>query len=125
MSSQGILDEAVDVLYGGVDFKLPGNGGADCVAFMSLKRRTLETLGYVLFNCILFIVAKRKCKLPSHIPRCSQRGSSITKMTLLGLLCLIFGIELGYKFSTKQAIYLLNPCHILTITQVSKTLTLT
>ena len=124
MSSQGILDAALDVLYGGVDFKLPGNGGADCVAFMSLKRRKLETLGYVLFNCILFIVAKRKCKLPSRIPRCSQRESS-TKMTLLGFLCLIFGIELGYKLSTKQVIYLLNPCHILTITQVSKPLTLT
>lgn len=125
MSSQGILDATLDALYGGVDFQLPGNGGADCVAFMSFQRRTLETLGYVLFNCILFIVAKRKCKLPSRKPRCGENENSIIKMTLLAFLSLILGIELGYKLSTKQLIYILNPCHILTVTQVSKTLTLT
>lgn len=119
MSSSGILDATLDIVYGGVDFKLPGNGGADCVGFLTVKRRTLETLGYVLFNCILLLISgtKTTCEPPSQLPRYNQKQHCI-KTTLLVVLCLVFGIELGYKLATKQLIYILNPCHILTIAQI-------
>lgn len=124
MSQLNILDVTKDMFVGGVDFNLPGNGGANCAAYLSLKRRVFETLGYVLFNCVVFFWAKRKCKLPPHLPRFKQKDH-FWKTILLVLLCLVFGIELGYKLSTKQLIYLLNPCHILTITQVKPNLTYT
>ena len=34
------------------------------------------------------------------------------------MTALSFGIELGYKLSSKQMMFILNPCHILTMIQV-------
>lgn len=36
---------------------------------------------------------------------------------LLAFTC-VYGIEIGYKFSTRQFIFLLNPCHLLTLTNI-------
>ena len=43
---------------------------------------------------------------------------SLLRMVLLVSLSFCFGIEVGYKFSSKQLIWLLNPCHITTMAQI-------
>ncbi|KAJ8955641.1 hypothetical protein NQ318_001472 [Aromia moschata] len=40
------------------------------------------------------------------------------RRTLLVLMCLIWGMEIGYKFSSRTVIYLLNPCHVTTAIQI-------
>ena len=109
-----------DTFCGGVDFNLPGNGGPECFSFLSLKRRGLETFGYVLSNLVVFSLASQKCKVnASYLPKRPLK-ESFSKKIVLVIVCLVFGIELGYKLSTKQVIYLLNPCHVLTVTQVGE-----
>lgn len=41
------------------------------------------------------------------------------KRLLLVIVSMVFGMEFGFKFASKQLIYLLNPCHITTALQVS------
>ena len=58
----------------------------------------------------------------SRIPRAQDfklSGSPGTQTFLLVVLTFIFGIELGFKLASKQTLYLLNPCHVLTAAQVS------
>lgn len=43
------------------------------------------------------------------------------KQVLLVLMTFVLGLELGFKFASRTVIYLLNPCHITTIMQVSET----
>ncbi|RUS91075.1 hypothetical protein EGW08_001203 [Elysia chlorotica] len=42
----------------------------------------------------------------------------IGKRILLLLMCLTFGIELGFKFATRQMIWIGNPCHLATMMQI-------
>ena len=46
----------------------------------------------------------------SPLPHLSQ-----SRLRLLGLLCLVFGIEIGYKFASRTAVHLLFPCHLITV----------
>lgn len=40
------------------------------------------------------------------------------KQILLVVMTLILGLELGFKFASRSVIYILNPCHIITMIQV-------
>ena len=45
-----------DILIGGIDFDLPGNGGTECWNFMTLKRRLMETvLGIIVTSSALVL----------------------------------------------------------------------
>ena len=106
-----------DVLYGGVDFALPGNGGKECAEYLSPKQRVVETVVYELFTIFVFWKMLGKVSIPKELPA-YREGSGVGKRLLMVVHCLIFGIEIGFKFATKQVIFLLNPCHVLTAIQV-------
>ena len=112
------ITHIVDILYGGVDFTLPGNGGKECVEYLTLKQRIIETVAYELFTIFVFYKILGKVSMPKELP-VSREGTGAGKRFLLVLLCLVFGIEIGFKFATKQVIFLLNPCHVVTAIQVS------
>lgn len=42
------------------------------------------------------------------------------KQIFLVVMTLILGLELGFKFASRSVIYILNPCHIITMIQVNK-----
>lgn len=106
-----------DVLYGGVDFTLPGNGGKECAEFLPLGQRVVETVVYELFTILVFWKMLGKVSVPEDLPA-YREGSGVGKRLLLVVHCLVFGIEIGFKFATKQVIFLLNPCHVITAIQV-------
>ena len=106
-----------DVLYGGVDFTLQGNGGRECVDYLTLNQRIVETVVYELFTIFVFWKTLGKVSIPRDL-LAYREGTGVGKRFLLVLLCLIFGIEIGFKFATKQVIFLLNPCHVITAMQV-------
>ena len=116
------ITHIVDILYGGVDFTLPGNGGKECVEYLTLKQRIVETVVYELFTIFVFYNILGKVSMPKELA-VYRDGTGAGKRFLLVLLCLVFGIEIGFKFATKQVIFLLNPCHVVTAIQVSDAIT--
>lgn len=110
----------LDWAHTGVNITVSGNGGPECTEFLSIPKRLLET---VLVMCLIVPLMKWGFKNLSPLPA-SQLSTvdPFGKRLLLVLMALIFGIEIGFKFSSKTVIFLLNPCHITTALQVIKQL---
>ncbi len=101
-----------------------GNGGPECAAFLSPRQRILETLVVVSLTIMQVVVAFKKLNVPKEVRDVGKDGRRSKEDTwgknlLLVALCMTFGVEVGFKFATKTVIYLLNPCHVVTMVQVS------
>ncbi|KAK4027720.1 transmembrane protein 164 [Daphnia magna] len=105
-----------NVFYSGIDFQLPGNGGQDCVNFLSNRRRIIESILALAVSCLLISFGYRRLIFPTKttIIRKDRGG----KRFLLVVLCLVFGVEIGFKFATRSLIFILNPCHVTTMIQI-------
>lgn len=104
--------------YLGVDFTLPGNGGKECLDFLSRRQRLLESVAACLFALFIMSVAYPRLTLPASAPKSLTERESSGKRLLLVLMCLTWGCELGFKFATRQMIWIFNPCHIATAVQI-------
>lgn len=104
--------------YVGVNITVAGNGGPECANYLTWKTRIFETV-VILFCMCLLIKWGLKTLSPLDVC-CTETCDPTGKRILLVLMTLIWGIEIGFKFSSKTLIFLLNPCHITTALQVSR-----
>ncbi|KAL1123700.1 hypothetical protein AAG570_001473 [Ranatra chinensis] len=102
--------------YQGVNVTVPRNGGSECADFLSVRTRTVETV-VVLVLTVPAILWGLKNLSPLNVD-CRERREPPGKRILLVMMCLIWGIEIGFKFSSRTVIFLLNPCHITTALQI-------
>ena len=124
-----IFKSLVDFLhtsYKGIRYDIPGNGGIKCYEFLSLKHRFIDTSIYTFLIVVLTVPSLLKnLTVPTvtDICRaCTKRTSQEIvgfRKVLLIFLTMVFGIEIGYKMSQDNWLYLLNPCHVITVMQVS------
>ena len=110
------LEQLGEVLYGGIKPEIPGHGGEECAAYLSRGTMIFETLLSTTMMIVVGAFALMTYSMPKAFP---ERDDFLGKRFLLVLLSLVFGIEIGYKICSKQVLYLLNPCHVLTIAEVS------
>lgn len=105
----------MDWAYSGVNKTVPRNAGPECANFMYPVWRKIETCLVIAFGIALFKWSYPRLSLPATT---YVRRDRAGRRTLLVLMSLIWGMEIGYKFSSRTVIYLLNPCHVTTAIQV-------
>lgn len=115
VSMNSSLEQLADVLYGGIDPNIPGHGGPVCAAYLPPRLMILETLISTSMMIIVGVLGYKTYTMPSSFPAVDNHPG---KRVLLALLCLVFGLELGYKICSRQVLYLLNPCHVITVVEV-------
>lgn len=104
--------------FSGVDFTLYGNGGPECVNYLPRSVLVFETFIIVAYALMFELYYPWKRSVCNYKPNLELRERFGRKLLLAGL-CLIWGIEIGYKLSTGQLIFILNPCHMVTLLQVN------
>lgn len=108
----------IDWAVSGVNKSIPHYAGPLCESYLNSTWRRAETFFVLILAIWLFRVSyKNLSKFPTTATTIKfeqEKG----RMLLLVLLCLVWGMEIGYKFSSRTAIYLLMPCHITTALQV-------
>lgn len=116
-----MLSTVEDWLWGGVDKSLMGNGGEDCARYLSTERKLLEGVGVTL---VMFFMMMWSYGRLSPLPAVGSAAYKLKyeplKQFLLVAMCIVFGMEIGFKFASRSVIFLLNPCHVVTAIQVRK-----
>lgn len=104
-------------LYDGVNASVPRNAGPECANFSTNKVKLFESIFHIIV-CLYMIRwgLKNLTPLKTWQP---MRQYYTGKHVLLVAMTFVFGMELGFKFASRSVIYILNPCHITTIIQVS------
>lgn len=107
--------QVLDVLYGGIKPDIPGHGGKECAAYLSKNIMILETVISTVMMVTVGCFGWYTYTMPTLFP---TNRKSRAKQLLLVVLCLVFGIEVGFKICSRQMLYLLNPCHVITAMEV-------
>lgn len=104
-----------NILYGGIKPGIYGHGGPDCASFLSAKHKIFDTVLSTFIMIGLGTIAYFTYSMPKRFPSVDNCPS---RRTMLTLMCLIFGIEVGFKIVSRTALYLLNPCHAIAMTEI-------
>jgi hypothetical protein len=84
-----------------------------------MRTRVIETVIVVgLAIPTMFIALKNLTPVVVDLKE-RRGGEPFGKRLLLVMICLLWGIEIGFKFSSRTVIFLLNPCHVTTALQVT------
>ncbi|XP_012141070.1 transmembrane protein 164 isoform X2 [Megachile rotundata] len=102
--------------YDGVNASIPRNAGPECAYYISPKRRIVETVFISIVTIILLIWGYKRINLPTKISYANH--DRVGKRILLMIMSLVLGIEIGFKFTSRTVVYILNPCHITTAAQI-------
>lgn len=102
--------------YDGVNVSIPRNAGPECAYYLSPKRRIIETSFISLFIAGCLVWGYKHIKLPTKVSYVNH--DRVGGRVLLIIMSLVLGVEIGFKFTSRTVVYILNPCHITTAVQV-------
>lgn len=116
--------------YTGINFSAKStepwadDGGIECAAHSSLRQRLVETLLTVIVAACEIYYATYYAKsdlgrsFPREYARERQGRPSVLRRLVLVVYALLWGIEIGFKLASRSFIYILNPCHMVTLIQI-------
>lgn len=109
------LQKFGQVLYGGIRANHTGHGGEDCASYLPWEMKMADTLLVVILMVPFSLLALKQYSAPCVSRKIEQ---TVTQKVLVVLLSCILGIQIAYKICDHSLLYMLNPCHIMTVAEV-------
>lgn len=105
-------------VFGGVDISAEAVGGEECMNFIPNHQKIVESLIFIPIALVQIYWGWRN--MPTHTADVTiiSPHNAVIRTTLLICLALTFGIEIGFKLASKQMIWILNPCHVISTLQI-------
>ena len=107
-----------EVLYGGIRVTHPGHGGEECASYLPWEMKVADTLLVAFLMVPFSLFALKQYSAPCVSRKVEQ---TVTQKLLAVLLSCVLGIQIGYKICDHSLLYMLNPCHIMTVAEVGNT----
>jgi len=104
--------------YSGVDHKIPGNGGDECLALIPNTQKAVETVVLTVIAVVQICYVWPRLRVTNTSPPVNNHSDTIGRRVLLMIMCLTFGAEIGFKLASRQMIWILNQCHVVTMIQI-------
>lgn len=92
------------------------SGGPLCRNYMPDSWRLVESVYIVALTGWMTWWGYNRLTLPK-VDKYLPKHDSI-RVFLLVIFSMTLGVEIGFKLASKTVIYLLNPCHVMTVMQV-------
>ncbi len=116
--------ELGEAWLGGVDLNVTSLGGEACRDHCSMAWRAVDTAVGLAASFLPMWVGWDCVREEAERSRSGRRKEGASppppppsqgRMRLLSLLCLVFGVEVGYKLASRSLVHLLFPCHAVTV----------
>ncbi|XP_040568905.1 transmembrane protein 164 [Lepeophtheirus salmonis] len=107
-----------DLFVAGVDFRLSGNGGPDCLQFSSKERRWTESGIGAGLSTLALIWGFSSLENTPITSKKKKYEDSLLRPLLLAASSFVFGMEVTYKLASNQVVFCFNPCHLLLLLQI-------
>ena len=127
--------------WGGVDVTMDAIGGDECIHFVPTQQKIVESAVFIpiaLFQIywgwknlpIIKTTTKKASSNDDHADEKSggdainnnsiQSGprNAILRCVLLIALVFTFGMEVGFKLASRTMVWIVNPCHVITLLQI-------
>jgi hypothetical protein len=121
--------------YAGINFSAKStepwadDGGIECAAHSTLRQRLFETvLSVIVASCEIYYaiyyaknpLGYKSTSFPREYARERQGRPSVLRRLVLVFYALLWGFEIGFKLASRQLIYIVDSCHIVTLIQVNQ-----
>lgn len=123
MNDSAVVSSSGSGVGGGLVMKNASGSDSGCL-LTAAKPHSQQQLRQICENGTLVSSSENipGATIPCYVIQMSKLASDsyyVGKQVLLVTMTFILGLELGFKFASRTVIYVLNPCHITTIMQVS------
>ena len=107
---------SLDWALGGVDTSAEAVGGEECMNFIPTNQKIAESC--IIIPIALFQMYWGWVNMPRDADVTISPGNVLLRTTLLIGLALTFGMEIAFKLASRQMIWIVNPCHVITMLQI-------
>lgn len=108
---------SLDWMYGGVDTSMDAVGGDQCIYFVPTKQKIFESLIFIPIALFQTYWGWKNLPKQSDVTIISPHNA-VVRTTLLICLVFTFGMEVAFKLASRQMVWIVNPCHLITTLQI-------
>jgi len=111
------LKQYFEWAIGGVDVSMDAVGGDECINFIPTRQKIIESAIFIPIAMFQVYWGWKNIPTATEPSKVSSKNSIVRTVLLISLV-FTFGLEVGFKLASKTMVWIVNPCHLITLLQI-------